>query len=210
MQVWNATEPNGRWSVDAARALREGGVVAVATDTFYGLAADCRSPQGIERVLAMKDRQLKNPLLLLVDDVKQIDIVANRGDERLEALASDIWPGPLTVVLPARGRLHPALVGSSGGVAVRLPDCPAPRRIARELGAPITGTSANRTGAPPALTVPSIDLPTASLAGAVDSGAAPGGAPSTLVDLTCVPARILREGAIPTHSVALSLDGRLV
>jgi len=179
-------------------------------DTFYGLAADSRSAAGIARVLQLKGRSSGHPLLLLVPDCAAARQLAPTADSRLEDLAARFWPGPLTLVLPTTDQLPAELVGPTGGVAVRVPDAPVARRVARALGAPITGTSANLTGAPAPVAAADIALDAEILTGVVDGGVTPGGSASTVVDLTGTSARIVRAGVIPSDAVRKSLNGRLL
>ncbi len=212
MRTWktDADGSSGPWLHEVVESLAAGGVVALPTDTFYGLAADSRSAAGIDRVLQLKGRSSEHPLLLLVPDCDAARQLAPGADSRLEALAGAFWPGALTLVLPADGRLPGALVGPTGGVGVRVPDAAIARRVARALGAPITGTSANMTGAPPATEPADIELDPELLSGIVDGGAAPGGMASTVLDLTGDVARVVRAGAIPRATIRKSLNGRLV
>jgi len=212
MRTWktDADGSPGPWVSEVVESLAHGGVVALPTDTFYGLAADSRSAAGLARVLQLKGRAADHPLLLLVPDCDAVRALAPAADSRLDDLAAAFWPGPLTVVLPADGSLPAPLVGPTGGVAVRVPNAAVPREVARLLGAPITGTSANLTGAPAAIEPADIKLDTNLLSGIVDAGAAPGGVASTLVDLTGAVARVVREGAIPSDAVRKSLNGRLL
>jgi len=213
MHTWrtDAEASPGPWLQEVVRSLAAGGVVALPTDTFYGLAADSRSAVGIARVLQLKGRSPKHPLLLLVADCAAARQLAPAADSRLEELAAHFWPGPLTVVLPTAGRHLPnELVGPTAGVAVRVPGSVVARRVARALGAPITGTSANRTGTPPAMAADDIDLDARLLDGVVDAGVTPGELASTVVDLTGAWARVVRAGAIPNAAISKSLDGRLV
>jgi len=212
MRTWktDATGSPGPWLREVVDALTAGGVVALPTDTFYGLAADCRSEAGIARVLQLKRRSPEHPLLLLVADCAAARDLAPAADDRLEDLAAIFWPGPLTIVLPATRRLPTELVGSTNGVAVRVPAAAVARQVTRTLGAPITGTSANLTGAPPPATAADIDLDAGLLSGIVDGGAAPGGEASTIVDLTGSLARVVRAGAISSAAIRRSLHGRLL
>lgn len=212
MHTWKAdtaTSP-GSWLEEVVESLAGGGVVALPTDTFYGLAADSRSAAGIARVLQLKGRSAEQPLLLLIPDCVAARQLAPTADRRLEDLAAAFWPGPLTLVLPTLGYLPRELVGPTGGVAVRVPDAAVARQVARALGSPITGTSANLTGAPAAVAAADIDLDPKLLSGIVDGGTAPGGAASTVVDLTGAVARVIRAGAIANAAIRESLNGRLL
>ncbi len=212
MHTWqtDADATPGAWLREVVESLEAGGAVALPTDTFYGLAADSRSSAGIDRVLRLKGRPSTHPLLLLVHSCAAARRVSPAADARLEELAAAFWPGPLTVILPATEGFHEALLGPTGGIAVRVPDAAAPRRVAQTLGAPITGTSANVTGGQPPRAADVIDLDVHLLSGIVDGGTCPGGLASTIVDLTTTVARVVRAGAIPAEIVRKSLNGGLV
>lgn len=182
----------------AVEVLRDGGIVAVPTETFYGLAADSGHADAVVRVNRLKGKPDDSPCLLLIADVGQAAEVAVDLPESFFVLSRRFWPGPLTLVVPARPDLPVSLTGGRGRVAVRVPGLPLPRRLARELGRPITGVSANlheqlpcRTAADVARVFPE------GLQVILDGGPAPGGLPSTVLDLCETPPRVLREGAIP-------------
>ena len=184
---------------EAASVLAAGGIVALPTDTVYGIAVSLDTPGGIERLFAAKQRPPDKAIALLIADPEQ---AAELGevDEAARALAAAFWPGGLTLVLRRRPeRALPALAG--GGteletVGLRVPDHEAPRALARAVG-PLPTTSANRSGEPEARNADEIE---ALLGDAVDlildGGQAQGGPASTVVDTTVDPPRILREGAI--------------
>ena len=171
-------------------ALARHGVVALPTETFYGLAVDPYDVAAVARVFALKGREAVKALLLVVAGIDQAAEVAVLDDERRAALAA-VWPAPLTVVLPVRRPLPAA----AATVAVRVPDHLLLRTLLLRVG-PLTATSANRAGAPPATTagevgealVGDVDL-------VLDGGTTAGGLPSTLVDWTGAHPRILRPGA---------------
>jgi len=176
----------------AAEVLAAGGAVVVPTETFYGLAADCRSERAVARVFELKGRPRGVPLPVLCADWRQLEELAEVPEGSRRKL-SRIWPGALTVVLRARS---PLPVAGSGTVAVRIPGHPELRAVLYRTG-PVTGTSANRHGWPPSV---ALDDAVASLASepelALDGGRCPGGAASTLVDLTGDLPQVLRAGPV--------------
>jgi L-threonylcarbamoyladenylate synthase len=189
--------PEGRAA--AIEALRRGAIVALPTDTVYGLAVAPDAPGGLERLFAAKGRPPDRAVPLLLADAGQAAEVGELS-AAARALAAALWPGGLTLVIPRRAdRRLPATVG------VRVPDHGAPRDLARALG-PLPTTSANRSGEPEARDADEI---AARLGSAVelilDGGPAPGGPPSTVVDVTADVPRILRHGAIPAARVAAVL-----
>lgn len=182
----------------AATALGAGEIVAIPTETVYGLVVLPDEP-GVQRLIAAKQRSADKGIQLLVDSVEQARSVAV-FTAVAERLAACFWPGPLTLVLPRRAdtTLPAALGGGRPTLGVRLPDHDVPRLLARALG-PLAGSSANISGQPDATTA---ELVLASLgevvALIVDGGPVRGGVPSTVVDCTGPDSapRILRLGAL--------------
>ncbi len=176
-------------------SLEKGLVVALPTETFYGLAVDPFREEALRRLFHVKHRPEDKPVLLLVGDEKDLDRLVRFLPPMARRLMERFWPGPLTLVLPAREGLPRFLTAGTGKVAVRLSPHPVVRRITRLYG-PITGTSANLSGNPPARTAAEVakNLPEVDLI--VDAGKTPGQEPSTILDVSVDPPRILREGAI--------------
>ena len=182
---------------EAVAILRRGGVIAFPTDTLYGLGADALNEAAVEQVFVVKGRPQGMPLPVLIADLDQISRVADPVPPLARTLAERFWPGALTLVVP-RAAWVPALVGSRGWkVGVRLPDHPVPRQLARLLGGPIIGTSANRSGGPDPLTAEDVarqlgaDVPCI-----LRDGPPPGGRASTVLDITGPRPRVLRQGSI--------------
>lgn len=205
-----ADGPAGR--DEAIRALAAGGVVALPTDTVYGIAVALETPGGIERLFAAKSRPPDKAIALLLADAEQ---AADIGEVTpvAEALARAFWPGGLTLVVPRRvDRPLPAALtggalapGAIPTVGLRVPDHDAPRALARALG-PLPTTSANVSGEPEARDAGEIEArlgPALELI--LDGGPAQGGPASTVVDVTGGAPRILRSGAIPDQAIARCL-----
>ena len=192
----------------AARVLRDGGVVAYPTETFYGLAVDPLEPEAVRRLLALKGKPERSPILLLLAGAWQVENVASRLPGAFVPLAEKFWPGPLTIVVPAASGLPEEITGGTGTVGIRVPGLALARHLARSLTRPVTGTSANVHGAPPCRTAPEVvcafpeglDL-------VLDGGPTPGGAPSTVLDLSGGAPRIVRHGAVPVASLRPFLPG---
>ena len=191
---------------EAIRVLRAGGIVALPTDTVYGLAVDLASAGGIDRLFAAKRRPSDRAVMLLLADADQARALVD-WPPAAAALAGALWPGGLTIVVGQRpgAALPPELTGGRSTVGLRLPDHPTPRALAAALG-PLPVTSANVSGLPEASDVAEIR---AQLGGAIelilDGGPARGGPPSTVVDCSSATPRILRAGAIPAETVARTL-----
>jgi L-threonylcarbamoyladenylate synthase len=195
---------------DAAEALRRGGVVAYPTETFYGLGAIARDGAAVRRLAALKGRPDGKPLPLVAGDRTQVDEVAAL-DEAAERLACAFWPGPLTLVLPARAGLAPEITAGTGTVGVRISASEIARALSLLAGGALVSTSANPSGGPPPARVLEIEAALRrQLDGVLDAGAVPGGRPSTVVALNAGEATLVREGAVPFEEVlaALRREGR--
>ncbi len=142
------TEPREDRLVAAVSVIDAGGVVALPTETFYGLAADALNAEALVRLNMLKDKPADSPILLLLAEPSQVETVAASVPEIFHELTQLFWPGPLTLVVPAADRVPREVTGGRGTVAVRVPGLTLPRRIARKLGRPITGPSANLHGEP--------------------------------------------------------------
>jgi L-threonylcarbamoyladenylate synthase len=191
----------------AVEVLRAGGIVALPTDTVYGIAVALTTPGGIERLFAAKRRPPDKGIMLLLSDATQAS-EAGMITPAAAALAEACWPGGLTVIVPQRPDVPwpAALTGGAPTIGLRVPDHDAPRTLARGLG-PLPTTSANVSGLPEAADAAaiveqlgdSVDL-------VLDGGRAHGGPASTVVDCTGDLPVILRVGAIPADEVAAILD----
>ncbi|HEX5044910.1 MAG TPA: L-threonylcarbamoyladenylate synthase [Candidatus Polarisedimenticolaceae bacterium] len=178
------------------RTLRAGGIVALPTETFYGLAADPFLPGTLAAVNRLKEKDATSPILLLLADLAQAAPLMAAAPRAFLALAS-LWPGPLTLVVPASDAVPPEVSGGRGTVGIRVPGLALPRLLAARLGRPLTGVSANRTGQAPPTCAAQVQVAfPEGLALILDGGETAGEAPSTVVDLTVEPPRLLREGAL--------------
>ncbi|MBU1338398.1 MAG: threonylcarbamoyl-AMP synthase [Acidobacteria bacterium] len=192
---------------EIAAVLRTGGVIVYPTDTFYGLGAGCYFERAIGKIYALKGREWKKPLSVVIADREMLETVTAFIPPGFSLLADEFWPGPLTVILDASPDLPKKLLGGGGRVAVRLPDFPWLRELIRTFGFPLTATSANLSGEED-ISRPEdvrrifdgrVDL-------IVDGGPTPGGRPSTVLDLTVNPPVVRREGAVPVQRLNTFLD----
>jgi L-threonylcarbamoyladenylate synthase len=170
--------------------------VAFPTETFYGLGAAALEPAAVRRIFAVKGRPEAKPLLLLVDSEAMVERLAEvPGSAR--ALMARYWPGPLTLVLRARAAVPVEVTAGSGTVGLRLSAHPVARALVAALGAPVTAPSANPSDLPPPTTAAEVLAHFAGrIALVLDGGPTPGGAPSTVLDVTVDPPRVLRAGAL--------------
>jgi len=191
---------------EAIAVLRSDGIVALPTDTVYGIAVRIDTPGGIERLFHVKQRPPDRAIALLIgsaEQARQIGVMTPSA----EALAGAFWPGGLTLVISRREgtTLPEVLTGGAATIGLRVPDHPAPRALAAAVG-PLPTTSANRSGQPEARDAGQI---AAQLGDAieliVDGGVAHGGPASTVVDCSGATARVLRAGAIPVEQVTAIL-----
>lgn len=204
---WRDEDAAAFWE-ESRGLLAAGGILALPTETFYALAADPYQPAALRRLYVLKGRAEEKPVLLLVADTEMARQVALEVPETAQRLMARFWPGPLTLILPARGELPDLVTGGTGTVGVRQPRQALVCRLLAALGLPLTGTSANRAGREP-LTLAGdvarefggeIDL-------ILDAGPCPGGQPSTIVDVTVSPPRLVRPGAISNADLVEFIPG---
>jgi L-threonylcarbamoyladenylate synthase len=181
----------------AAQVLRAGGLVAFPTETFYGLGAAGLDAVAARRVFAAKGRPSSMPLLLLVDSRAMVAAIATTIPARASELMERHWPGALSLVLRASSGVPVEVTAGTGTVGVRVSAHPVARALVRALGEPVTAPSANPTGGAPPVTAEEV---LTHLDGVIelilDAGPTPGGAPSTVLDVTVDPPRVLRQGAV--------------
>ncbi len=205
-----STPPNLPSLLDrAVERLRAGGLVAYPTDTVYGLGAAAGHDEAVRRLFEAKSRNLDKPLPLLLASASQVELVAVDVPPVARRLMATFWPGGLTLVLRKAPSYHSLALAGGDTVAVRVPDHPVPRELVERLGQPITGTSANRSGAPSPLTATAVREQLGDLVDLViDGGRCPGGIESTVVDCTVDPPRLLREGVIPWPEIERVMPGK--
>jgi L-threonylcarbamoyladenylate synthase len=206
----NATRPDDAVIARAAQIVRNGGVVVFPTHGLYGLGADPFNPAAVKRIFTIKGRPAGKTLLLLIADMSSLDRVAEPPSTMALDMMRRFWPGRVTFVLHARPNLPAALIGISGKIGVRLVAHPVAAALVRAVGAPMTGTSANISGAGGCAAIADMD---ARLLDGVDrvldAGSLAGGSGSTVVDVTGRMPRILREGVVPAEEIRRVLDETL-
>jgi L-threonylcarbamoyladenylate synthase len=191
---------------EAVDVLRAGGIVALPTDTVYGIGVALSTPGGVELLFEVKDRPPDKAIMVLVEDLGQVTELV--GLPPAAAAMASLWPGGLTLVLPLLPgvELPRALTAGTTSLGVRIPDHQVPRYLAGAVG-PLPTTSANRSGHPDARSADEVITSLGDRIDAVlDGGRSPGGVPSTVLDCTAPKVRILRAGAIPPGRIAALLD----
>lgn len=190
----------------AVACLSRGGVVAFPTDTLFALGADAFSAEAIQAVFRIKQRLPDMGCPLLLSDIDQLATVAIEIPSIAWELAQRFWPGALTLVLPKSPSVPEIATGGKDTVAVRMPDHPLALNLIRALGRPLTGTSANVSGAPDPLSAQQVrDSLVEACPMLVDGPPAPRGVASTILDVTDGNAKLFREGAISWQDVASAL-----
>jgi L-threonylcarbamoyladenylate synthase len=203
-RIWEwREEAAGEFWQEARAVLDRNGILAVPTETFFGLAVNPFQEEALDRLFVLKKRGLEKPVLALVAGREMLPRVVREIPEVADRLMARFWPGPLTIIFPCQPGLPRLLTGGTGTIGVRQPRQDITCRLINALGYPITGTSANRAGSPPLTRA-------AEVAGEfgehvdliLEAGPCPGGLPSTIVDVTSSPPRLVRAGAIPTVALA--------
>lgn len=185
--------------LEAAEAIRAGLVVAAASESFFGLLVDAASPAAVDALFALKGRDASEPVPVLVRDADDVALLVEEVPAEAARLMERHWPGPLTLVMKARPEVPARVTGGTGKIGLRVPGpCPA-ADVLRLCGRPVTATSANRSGEPPVIRGEDVRALFGDRVAVVVPGAAPGGLPSTVVDVTVRPYRVLRQGAVRLH-----------
>lgn len=198
----NPLKPAAEVISEAAGALRRGEPIAFPTETVYGIGARALDAEAIARIYEIKGRDEGKPISLLISDIEQVERLASEIPESAEKLMKEYFPGPLTIVLKATEKVPMAVTAGTGNVGIRMPDHPLALALIRALGTPLATTSANRSGGENTQSADEVmDQLTGRIELLLDGGRAEGGVPSTVVDLTTSPCRVLREGAIPKTEI---------
>jgi L-threonylcarbamoyladenylate synthase len=181
----------------AADIMKQGGVIAYPTETFYGLGCDIASEEGIERLFSSKGRSFAKPIPLIIGSPGDLTKYVRAVPAAAEHLIGRYWPGPLTIIFEMAPFLPERLTAGTGKIAIRHSSNPIAALLARALSGAVTATSANLSNKPECTTA---DEVTASLGGrinaVVDGGRTPGGVGSTIVDVTVSPPAVVRQGVI--------------
>ncbi|HVO65153.1 MAG TPA: L-threonylcarbamoyladenylate synthase [Syntrophales bacterium] len=189
--------PNTHLLTEAVRIIKDGGVIAYPTETFYGLGADGRSEKAIERIFLIKGRNIKEPLSVIIGDRSDLRDIVGEIPESALRLMESFWPGALTLVFTASQNVSSLLTAGTGKIGVRISSHPVAAALARAFRHPITATSANLSGATECTSAQEVLKCIGDKIDAViDGGRTPGGKGSTIIDVAVRPSVILREGVI--------------
>lgn len=185
----------------AAAILRKGGLVAIPTETVYGLAADATNPQAVTSIFEAKGRPQDNPLIVHIHDVQALSSAAREIPESALLLARHFWPGPLTMILPKAACIPSVTSAGLDTVAIRLPSHPIARALIRQAGIPLAAPSANRSGSPsPTTALHCLHDLEGRVDAIIDGGPCQVGVESTVISLVGKP-RLLRPGAITAEKI---------
>ena len=191
--------------LEVVQHLKSGGIIAIPTDTVYGLAADPFNADAVQRLYTFKGRPDGKPIPLVLSSVEDVHSVAQNLPGFFFHLTDRFWPGGLTIVVEAKDLL-PILTAGGNTVGVRIPDNPLLLQILQTFGGPAAITSANLSGEPPATSPEEIDVELASrIDMIVDGGKTPGPVPSTVYDISVSPPLVRRHGVISEETLAEEL-----
>ena len=195
----------------AAELLRAGELVAIPTETVYGLAADALNGRAVRKIFEAKGRPMDNPLIVHIADIKDWAALVTHIPEKARALAAAYWPGPLTMILPHAPCIPDEVSAGLTTVAVRFPSHPVARDLIRLTGRPLAAPSANRSGIPSPTTAAHVlaDME-GRIAAVVDGGPCAVGVESTVVDLSGETPRLLRPGGVTPEELRAVLGGLVI
>ncbi|SFF15183.1 L-threonylcarbamoyladenylate synthase [Paenibacillus algorifonticola] len=204
-KVWRMADEHAEESIaEAAELLRRGELVAFPTETVYGLGADARSSEAVAGIFQAKGRPSDNPLIVHIANISQLDELVLPYSTLAKQLMGQLWPGPLTLVLPVQpGAVSPLVTAGLSTVGVRMPSHPVALRLLAAAGCPVAAPSANRSGRPsPTLAEHVAEDLSGRISGIVDGGATGIGLESTVIELTGEQAlRILRPGGVTVEQL---------
>lgn len=186
----------------AAACIRNGGVVAFPTETYYGLAVDPFNAAALRRLFALKKRPAQKPILILIDHLQQLNFLAADVPEAYLPLMERFWPGPLTLIFPAHATLSSHLTGGTDTIGVRISSNPLAVELSKVCRMPITATSANLSGVVPAVCPDEVRRQFgSSLDMIIEGGGTPGGNGSTVVGISENQLSVFRPGVIPEAAI---------
>jgi L-threonylcarbamoyladenylate synthase len=203
-EILKVSADNSEESVleSAAAIVARGGVIAYPTETFYGLGADATNEQAVKRIYEIKGRNFINPISIIIGRPENLYPLVHRVSSAAQKLIQAFWPGALTIIFKASDGVLPVLTAGTGKIGVRVSASNVAQLIAQKLGHPLTATSANLSGKPECSQASEVAKQIGNKIDAiVDFGPTIGDKVSTIIDVTCDPPEILREGIIIRQSI---------
>ena len=193
---------------NAPDVVRNGGIIAYRTDTYYGLGVDPLNREAVQRVRDLKGREENKPILILISDAMEADRFVSERSSLFEIVSARHWPGALTLVLAARADLPEELTAGSGSIGVRLPEDSDVRGLIRACGGALTATSANPSGSPAARSAEQVaEYFPAGIDLILDGGQSECDKPSTVLDVSGDIIRVIREGAVDSSLMSDIMEG---
>ena len=194
----------------ASEILQKGGLCAVPTETVYGLCADGLNGEAVAKIYAVKGRPENKPLSLMVAGESAMDEYCHDVPDTARTLAAEFWPGPLTIILPAKDSIPSIVLAGGNTVGLRCPDHPLTLALLRDCGLPLAGPSANPSGEEPPVNAEGVlRYFDGKIEAVLDGGECSVGEPSTILDMTVTPYRILRQGGLGEDAIAAALRRRM-
>jgi L-threonylcarbamoyladenylate synthase len=204
LEILKVSADNSEESIlsSAAAIVARGGVIAYPTETFYGLGADATNEQAVKKIYKIKGRNFINPLSIIIGRTENLYPLVQNVSSAAQKLIQAFWPGALTIIFKASDGVLPVLTAGTGKIGVRVSGSNAAQVIAQKLGHPLTATSANLSGKPECSRASEVAKQIGNKIDAiVDFGPTIGDKVSTIIDVTCDPPEILREGTITRQSI---------
>lgn len=199
-------EPDQKEINQAATIIKQGGVVVFPTWCLYGLAADAFNPDAIKRVFHIKKRPADNPVLILIKNRDELKKLVTDIPSSAQKIMDRFWPGRVTLIFNALSALPETLTAGTGKIGIRLPEHPTAMALVNELTNPITGTSANISGEKGCNNIKQMHQEVIQNTDMVlDSGSLKGGTGSTIIDVTCDPVHVIREGEVSSKDIFKAL-----
>ncbi|MEY3989333.1 MAG: hypothetical protein RI985_414 [Chloroflexota bacterium] len=205
------THPDVARVGEAAKLIQQGELVAMPTETVYGLAGDALNPAAVQAIFAAKGRPSSDPLIVHIADIDQLAQVARATPAQFQLLVDTFWPGPLTIILPKHPQLDPLITAGHDTVAVRMPNHPVAQALIRQSDRPLVAPSANLFSHPSPTTANHVmDDLGGRIPLILDAGPCQIGVESTIIDITQTPPVILRHGGIPAEQLTTILGEVIV
>lgn len=203
----NPRKPEPHLIRQAAKVLIEGGIIGYPTETVYGIGCNALDAAAVDRIYDLKGRDRSKAMIVIAGDILQVRELVKDIPPAAEKLIDNFWPGPLTIIFDAVEKVAAVFRSGHNTIAVRIPDSRICLSLIRQTGFPLISTSANPSGEPPATTAEEVAAAFGNqLDLIIDGGPTPSRTPSTVVDVTRTPVRIVRQGAVSALEIRTVLD----